>query len=388
MHEIQKDRKIINNAISAYFMIFVSGFFLLNKDNPYLNNDFVKGHTRWALTIHFWFFLSYFIFIYLWVWNTMSLFWINLNIILASVSCIVLLFILVFWMYRAQKAKDFRIWEFLTIFKVNKIQASQSHHELEEREKMNFIVAHIPFIGFVNYAKNSDKEYIQDATKLNLLITVLFIIFYGFGYVNFSHVLLLIYTIYIVFVGLNIFSTHNVFTLNLKFIPAPEKKYFISLALGSYIKDYFSSKSLQSFDYYYNFHTQKALTEAKQNYHDIQELKSVAFFPGMIYVPIVNLICVFQKNKMQKFHIINGIILSLMTIVLSLIIYVTSLSEIFILLLMIAYCYAYGYLKYNPVYKMPYVYMFYTFWKKVLGKSKKFNKTYNVEKEIHLKIKE
>lgn len=46
MHEIQKDRKIINNAISAYFMIFVSGFFLLNKDNPYLNNDFVKGHTR------------------------------------------------------------------------------------------------------------------------------------------------------------------------------------------------------------------------------------------------------------------------------------------------------------------------------------------------------
>lgn len=253
---------------------------------------------------------------------------------------------------------------------------------------MNFIVAHIPFIGFVNYAKNSDKEYIQDATKLNLFITVLFIIFYGFGYVNFSHVLLLVYTIYIVFVGLNIFSTHNIFTLNLKFIPAPEKKYFITLALRSYIKDYFSSKSLQSFDYYYNFHTQKALNEAKQNYQDIQELKSVAFFPGMIYVPIVNLICVFQKNKMQKFHIINGIILSLMTIMLSLIIYVTSLSEIFILLLMIAYCYAYGYLKYNPVYKMPYVYMFYTFWKKVLGKSKKFNKTYNVEKEIHLKIKE
>lgn len=387
MHEIQKNKKIINNAISAYFMIFVSWFFLLNKDNPYLNNEFVKIHTRSALTIHLWFFLSYFVFIYLAVWKAITLFWTNLHILLASISCIFLLIILVFWMYKAQKWLEFRIWDFLDVFKVQKIKESQNHDSMQEREKMNFIIAHIPFIGFVNYAQNSEKQYIQNATKLNLLVSVFFILFLWFGYINIANVLLLIYSIYIVFVWINIFSTNNIFTLNLEYIPAPEKKYFITRAALVYIRDYFTSKKLQNFDFYYQNQVNKSLEESRKNYQDIQTLQNFSGPKILIYLPIINFVCLFQKNTKQKFHIINGVILSIIFSLILLIVTLTSLSNVFLLLLIIAFCYAYGFMKYNPVYKMPYIYVFYDIFRKLFVKTKDFNTKYNKQEEVHLSVK-
>ena len=40
------NNKIINNAVSAYLMLFISWMLLINKSNPYINNDFVKNHTK------------------------------------------------------------------------------------------------------------------------------------------------------------------------------------------------------------------------------------------------------------------------------------------------------------------------------------------------------
>ncbi|MGB2111038.1 MAG: hypothetical protein ACPHY8_04125 [Patescibacteria group bacterium] len=61
----------------------------------------------------------------------------------------------------------------------------------------------------------------------------------------------------------------------------------------------------------------------------------------MIYIPIINFVCLFQKNKKQKFHIRNGIILSILFIVLFLISLFTQLEAILLVLLVFAFCYGY-----------------------------------------------
>lgn len=40
------NQKIINNAISAYLMLFISWMLLLNKTNKNINNSFVRSHTN------------------------------------------------------------------------------------------------------------------------------------------------------------------------------------------------------------------------------------------------------------------------------------------------------------------------------------------------------
>ncbi|NCO31585.1 hypothetical protein GW891_01940 [bacterium] len=57
------NQKVINNAISAYLMVFISWLFLFNKDNENINNDFVKNHTKSAMTIHLMIILNYIIFV-------------------------------------------------------------------------------------------------------------------------------------------------------------------------------------------------------------------------------------------------------------------------------------------------------------------------------------
>jgi hypothetical protein len=57
------EQKSINNAIAAYLMIVASWFFPLNKDNKYINNDFVKKHTKSAFILHILLILNFVIFI-------------------------------------------------------------------------------------------------------------------------------------------------------------------------------------------------------------------------------------------------------------------------------------------------------------------------------------
>jgi uncharacterized membrane protein len=63
MQENNIHQKSINNAISAYLMVFISVIFLFNKKNDFLNNHFVKSHTKVAFLIHLSFLINYIIFI-------------------------------------------------------------------------------------------------------------------------------------------------------------------------------------------------------------------------------------------------------------------------------------------------------------------------------------
>jgi len=77
-------KKSINNAISAYLMVFISSLFLFNKKNEYVNNEFVKSHTKTAFLIHLSFLLTYIIFISFSFLKNVSILNYNLNYFLAS----------------------------------------------------------------------------------------------------------------------------------------------------------------------------------------------------------------------------------------------------------------------------------------------------------------
>lgn len=386
MSQQQINPKIINNAVSAYLMLFVSAFFLLNKQNPYLDNDFVKSHTRSALIIHLGFFLTYFFFIHLgFLWG-IPILWLSLHSVLASIICLFLLWVLLLWAYKAKQWEYFSLWEILHIFNNQKISKTSQNSELLETEKLHFLIAHIPFLGFMKYPSHSDKKYIFDATKLNLLITVFFILFIGFGYINIAQILLLIYTVYVVFVGINIFTTNNIFTLQLDVFPHPEKKYMITLGLFEYLQDYFSWNKVQKLHVYIENKQKQRREDEIVNYQKLKDSPELKWPKFLVYVPFINLIYLFQRNNKLQIHIINGCILTLLTVLLIALLFFTQLSLVFLYLIAIISFYGFGYIVYNPVYKMPYIFIFYSLFEKVLWKTQKFNQDYNVEKELHLKV--
>ena len=95
----------------------------------------------------------------------------------------------------------------------------------------------------------------------------------------------------------------------------------------------------------------------------------------------------FPENKYST-HIRNGIVISILFIITVLIIKLTSLNYGLLYIFVIISIYWIGYIHTQPVYKMPYIYMFYTALMKVTGKTKEANAKYNVEKNITLKVEE
>ena len=105
---METNKKTIGNAVSAYLMLFVSGMFLLDKKNPLLNNDFVKGHTRTALFLHI-LFLIIAVFAYFGIGSSYDILGFTINrIIVTSLFLIVFAFLL-YGIYRAQKGETFTI---------------------------------------------------------------------------------------------------------------------------------------------------------------------------------------------------------------------------------------------------------------------------------------
>jgi hypothetical protein len=84
MSQIETNKKIKANAVSAYLLIFVSIFFLTNRNNSLLNNDFVKTHTKSAFLIHLGFLATYIVFEGFSVGGTINIAGIYLNTILTS----------------------------------------------------------------------------------------------------------------------------------------------------------------------------------------------------------------------------------------------------------------------------------------------------------------
>ena len=389
MLEKEQNSKIIWNAISAYFMIFVSGMFLFNKTNPLLSNKFIKQHTKSALMIHLGFLLSYIVFISYWIWTSINIWSFALNYIIASVLCIILLWILLFWVFRASKWNTFAIWEIIKVSKVqNIININNESTDLSERDKLDILLSYIPFFSFYLAPKHKKNLHITHGSRLTLFLTVILILLYNFWYNDIVMFITLIYTVYVVFIGLNLFTTWNIIQIRFSSIFSPEYKFQYTHALCRYFKNYIKWNDLQAVHKY-----QAEIKEENKILADFENDKILSL-PDLklpkfsIYIPLLNLFYVFLKENKYSTHIRNGIVISLLFIITVLLIKFTSLSYGLLYLFVIISIYWIGYIHTQPVYKMPYVYMIYTAFIKITWKTKSVNAKYNIEKNVTLKVEE
>mgnify|MGYP007124594829 CR=1 FL=1 len=389
MIEKEQNSKIIWNAISAYFMIFVSGLFLLNKQDALLNNNFVKTHTKSALMIHIGFFITYFTFISYGIWNSIFIGSFALNYILTSLSCIFLLGMLLFWIFTASKWEIFSLWDIIKFSKIQRVlEVENQRTQLEERDKLDILFSYIPFISFYIAAKHTNNSYIVHGSRGTLFLTVILILLYNFHHTDIVLFLILIYLIYIVFIGLNLFTTGNILQIRYSKIFSPEYKFLYTRALYRYLKNYISWQQLQTISHY----QQEIIEENKiinlKDNEKLLTLPDLKFPKVLIYIPIFNLLYIFIKENKYSSHIRNGVVISILFLISFLILKFSALSYGFLYLFWIISLYWIGNIHTKPVYKMPYIYMFYTALMKIRGKTKEANAKYNVEKNVTLKVEE
>ena len=369
-------------------MIFVSSMFLFNKTNPLLNNDFVKQHTKSAFIIHLGFLMSYLIFIFYWLADSIQIFGFSMNVILASAICIVLFLLMLFAIYKANKWEYFSIWEILTIKDTTQsFWFSQQDTQLEERDKLTLFLSYIPFIWAYIYTQNRHNIYVEHASRLNTFMTVVFILLFAFGLNNLALAAILVYIIYIVFVSTYLFINNTVFQIHLPLTFSAEKKYIFTHAIGKYLKHYFSGKDIQSLSHYYSELTQIYKQKEELNLQNINKLKNYRFPKIFLYIPGINIFFFFARKTNMVFHYTNGVIISILFFLsLGILNFTWMPGELFFLFLLIM-IFGFGYSQTRIAYQMPYIYMFYIIFEKLLGKSKKFNTTYNVEKSVTLEVK-
>lgn len=389
MLEKEQNSKIIWNAISAYFMIFVSGMFLFNRSNPLLSNQFVKKHTKSALMIHLGFLITYMIFISYSIWSGITLWSFSLNYIIASVFCIILLGMLLFWVFKASKWEMFKIWEIIKVSKVESvIDINHESTNLDERAKLDILLSYIPFFSFYLYPKHKNNPYIIHWSRWTLFITIILIILYNFGHDNIVVFITLIYTIYVVFVGLNLFTTGNIIQIRFSNIFSPEYKFQYTHALCRYLKDYIKWQELLSVDKYLQEIQEENKAVKLIDNDKMLSLENLKLPKFAIYIPFLNLLYIFVKENKYSTHIRNWVVISILFILTILLLKFTVLSYWFLYLFIIISIYWIWNIHAQPVYKMPYIYMFYTVFVKITWKTKQANAKYNVERNITLKVEE
>jgi len=381
--------KTIWNAISAYLMIFISWLFLFNKSNPDINNPFVKSHTKNAMIIHLWFLVTYIIFISNWIFSSYNLFWFWINNIITDVIYILLLMLLINWIYKAKNKQMFSIWNDI-IFSNNLLDINWDW-KITEKEKITILLSYIPLIWFVNFAKNKNNDAVINWTKINLIFSLIITLLIIFWYLNLATLFILIYIISITFIWINLFSRNELISIKVPTILSPNNIYLSFKILIKYLINYFSNKDFKSYqsikvDY------MKDINDEKQN--DIEKLKlkkDIKIPKFLIYIPFINLIFLFIKDTKYSFHIINWLMITLLTTILLLLSFFWNLNINISILLLFPILFWIWYLNNTLDYKIPIIFDTYLLFKKIFWlfkiSSKKIKEKSKEENEINLKVK-
>jgi len=393
MEEINENisEKVKWNAISAYLMIFISWLFLFNKTNPHINNSFVKAHTKTAMLIHFWFLITYIIFISndLFAWIKIIWFWVNH--IITDIIYIWLLILLIIWIYKAKNWNYFNIWKNINISKTKNIVDIDWNWKITEKEKVTILLSFIPFIGFLNYAKYRNNKIIQNWVRLNINITLLILLLSIFSYWNLATLFSLAYIVIITFIWINLFTRDEIININLPESFSPSKLYIETKSLINYIWNYFNKDEFKNFK-----SIKKEITEYIEKVEieneDILKNKEVLKLPKfLIYIPIINLIFLFFRNTKYSFHIINWLIITLLVIITIWLSFIWYFNSNLYILLLFPVLFWMWYVNYKLAYKMPIIFDIYILLKKTISIfkfwSKKLKEKRSEENEISLRVK-
>ena len=380
------------NAISAYLMMYVSSAFLLVKKDSKINNDFVKSHTKTAMVLHFSFLFIYIIFEHYNIFFGLNFKILNFSIndIIVAILFLFVFFLLILWIYKAYNKEYFNLYKSVKLIKDSRdlVSLEKENTNFSEKDKFTIILSRIPFIWFFLSAKYKNK-LIQNTIKLNLIISVFIAINYVFWNSNLANFMSLIYIIFITFLSVNLIIKNEIININLEKIPFPNKILLYLKTFTSYFKNYILNKKFTSFK-----EILKRDSENNDKYNLLEEkrLQSKSDFKLkniLVYIPILNIISIFNINSKLQKHIINWLIITLLF----------SLSWFFYwfdnkiqFLLLFPLFFAIWHLQANILnYEIPFLYWIYDIINSIYTKIKNLfsflKRTKKTEKNIKLKVK-
>ena len=388
--ENELNAKTVNNAVSTYFFICCSWLLLFIKTNKNIDNTFVKSHIKSSSLIHLWIIITYILFVSNSIFWSFNILWFPLNHIIAASIFIWLLWILIFGMYKAHNKQIFGKNDVKIIFKIDNLIDINKDEKINEKDKLTILLSCIPFIGFLIFPKNKEKIIIQNIIKLNLIITVIIMSLYIFWNINLSNLLILIYTIYVIFIWINIFIKDEIININLNKIPSLEELQIIIKSLKIYLFNYFKEKNFDNLGNIINDVIQKSKIEQEVKQKKLETLNEIKIPKFLIYIPVINLIFIFVRKTKYKYHIINWITITIILIIIFILKYIGYINSNIYLLIIIPIIFGMWYIKNYLPYKMPFIYQIYEVVNKIknilIFKGKKINKKRKEVNEISLKV--
>lgn len=388
--ENKLNQKIIDNAFSAYFLIFVSILLVFNKDKEYINNDFVKKHALSAFFIQLLIPLNYIIFIWLDFFWKINIFWYWLNNLIANIIFLFIILLLIVWMYKAKK------WEYFELIKVIKLKSNQKNilntenQNNNEKEQLTILISNIPFISYLISTKYENKS-IKNAITLNLFISIIISIIYVIWYWNVASLFILFFIIYIVFVWVTLFSTWKIISINLPKLFIPSYKLIYQKAIIKYLKYYFSW-NFKKFNILLLEEENLKIEEIKKDKIEIQKLRKINIPNFLIYVPILNIFTLFLKENNLKLHIQNGLAITALFVLNLILIYFDYSNYESFILFVFPILFWIGYLYDNKLeHRLAYLNEIFIFLQKTINFitfwTIRFNNKRKEINEINLKVK-
>lgn len=377
------NKKIINNAISAYFWLWALLLLPSKKEN--INHPFVKKHARTALFIHVLMFLNYLIFISFAFLSSISLLWFNLNHIFASIIFIWLFGWILYWVSKANSWSDFSVVDMTNMAQTDKIIEIKSSN-LNEQWVLTIILSLIPFIWFSIKAKfvNYKSPIIENNAKLNIIITFLISSFFAFWDESLWLLFWLFYLIFIWFYSILLITKQKIISINLEKIPTLQEIYIFVLSFFEYLKNYFSWKKFISLKELNNLKKEELAKKANEEKKALESLEKPIITNALAYIPYINLISLIDINSKNRFHIINWLILTILSLTFTLL----DVNNLQIFLVFLIF-FGIWYLK-KSEYKFPFLFdiyaMFAFIFSKIFSSSKKVVQMQKVENEVSFKV--
>jgi hypothetical protein len=379
--------KSINNAISAYFMLFISSLFLFNKKNEYINNDFVKSHTKVAFLIHLSFLLTYVIFISFSFLKSISILNYNLNYILTSTIFTFLFITLLYWIYKSSKQEIFKIWDIFKIWEIENIVDVNWDWILDEKDKLTLILSYIPFIWYITWWENYKEKNISNIIKLNSIVTLILSLIYISWNKNIVLLFWLFYIIFAVFSSLNIIAREKIIWLNLDFIPTFSEILVIIKAFVIYLYNYITKKDFIWIKSLKNNYIDKYKKEEIESNKILNKFPETKLHNILIYIPFINLISFFSRNSNKKIHIINWIMITVFFIIFIILDFYNYIPNSSYILLLFPIFFWFWFINSRPSYKIPIIYDLFKILNSIKDIFKKTKKTFKEKQaEEHSEI--
>jgi len=371
------NKKVIWNAVSAYFMFFVSLGFLFSK-NPNISHPFVKSHVKVAFFLHI-LFLAMLICMSFPIGVWIGILWYSVNTILTIFFSILIFSWIFYGIFRAHR------WETLSISELFKHGKKHGHEfitlqnstKITEEHKTLLFLSHIPFIWYIVSGSYARDTTLRNIVLLNLMVSVTWVFWYVVGFSSVASLIFLLYIIWCIFQGIKIFTGDEIHTLNLDKIPDVKEKYIIQKSILIQLWNSLSRKKFIPMQETIKSKTLKFQKTSEEEAKKLQKL-SPSFIPNLVYyIPVVNLVGIFFLKTQSKLHIRNGL---LITITFWILVFFYGIHGRALIFLLFPICF--GIWKREKIdYLMPYLYdIWNTISKTLYGLTHLFQKTRKLQK--------